>query len=96
MENFLHRESVEKVLYRGSMENCADPLLGIIRRESMEKFLYHGSVERVLYHRSMDDCVDLLLGIKHHNDSYAVVAWRSSYTMEVWKGSYIVEAEKIV
>ena len=29
MEKFLHRGSVEKVLYSGSMDDCADPLLGI-------------------------------------------------------------------
>ena len=57
-----------------------------------EKFLHRGSVERVLYHESMEDCADPLLGIKHHNDSYAVEAWRSSYTVKVWKGSYTVVA----
>nr|POE76415.1 hypothetical protein CFP56_19862 [Quercus suber] len=62
----------------------------------MEKFLHHGSVERVLHCGNMDDCFDPLLGIKHHNDSYAVEAWRSSYTVEVWKRSYIVEAWTIV
>ena len=86
------------VLYRGSMEDCADSLLGIkhhngfLRHGSVEKFLHRGSVERVLYHESMEDCADPLLGIKHHNDSYVVVAWRSSYTVEVWKGSYTMEA----
>ena len=56
----------------------------------MEKFLHHGNVERVLYCGSVEDCADLLLGIKHYNDSYAVVVWRSSYTMEVWKGTCII------
>ena len=53
-------------------------------------------MERVLHHGSIKDCADPLLGIKHHNDSHALVAWRSSYTVEVWKGSYTVEALKIV
>ena len=65
-------------------------------RGSWEKFLHHESVERVLYRESMEDCADPSLGIKHHNDSYAMVAWRSSYTVEVWKWSYTVEAWKIV
>ena len=29
MEKFLHRGSAERVLYRGSMDDYADPLLGI-------------------------------------------------------------------
>ena len=29
MEKFLHRGSAERVLYRGSMDDCADSLLGI-------------------------------------------------------------------
>ena len=29
MEKFLHRGSVQMVLYGGSMDNCTDPLLGI-------------------------------------------------------------------
>ena len=53
-----------------------------------EKFLHRGSVERVLHRRSMDDCANLLLGIEHHNDSYAVKAWRSSYTAEVRMSPY--------
>ena len=87
MEKFLHHGSVERVLYRGSMDNCADPLLGIEHHNrflccgSVEKFLHRGNVERVLYRGSMDDCVDPLLGIEHHNDSYVVEAWRSSYTV---------------
>ena len=44
----------------------------------------------------MDDCADSLLGIEHHNDSYAVEAWRSFYNMELWIGSIIVEAWMIV
>nr|POF09732.1 hypothetical protein CFP56_21371 [Quercus suber] len=80
---FLCRGIVGKFLHRGSVE-------------SVEKFLHYGSVERVLYSGSMDDCANPLLGIKHHNDSYPVVVWRSSYTMEVWKRSYIVEAWTIV
>ena len=28
-EKFLHRESVGRLLYNGSIEDCADPLLGI-------------------------------------------------------------------
>ena len=28
-EKFLHRRSVERVLYLGSMDDCTDPLLGI-------------------------------------------------------------------
>jgi len=64
---------VERFLYRGSIEDCVDSLLGIkhhnrfLRRGSAEKFLYNGSVEWVLYHGSMEDCVDSLLGFKHHN-----------------------------
>ena len=61
-------------------------------RTRVEKFLHGGSVERVLHRGSLEDCADPLLGIKHHNDYYAMEAWRSSYTMEVWKASYIVEA----
>ena len=75
MEKFLHRRSVERFLYRGSIVDCADSLLGIkhhnrfLRRGSAEKFLYSGSVEWVLRRGSMEDCVDPLLGIKNHNDS---------------------------
>ena len=64
---------MERVLYLGSMEGCADPLLGIkhhnrfLRRGSIEKFQHHGSVERVLHHGSIEDCADPLLGIEHHN-----------------------------
>ena len=74
MEKFLHYGSVERVLYCGSIEDCADPLLDIkdhnrfLCRGNVEKFLHHGSVERVLYRGSMDDCVDPLLGIKHNKD----------------------------
>ena len=52
---FLHRGSVARVLHCGSIEDCANLLLGIkhhnefLRRGSMEKFLHCGSVERVLY-----------------------------------------------
>ena len=96
MEKFLHRESVERVLHRGSIEDCTDPLLGIkhhngfLRRGSVEKFLHCGSVERVLYRGSIEDHAYLLLGFEHRNDSYLVVAWRSSYTVEVWKRSCII------
>ena len=62
----------------------------------MEKFLYCGSVERVPYLGSMDNYADPLLGIKLHNDSYAVVVWRSSYTVQMWKGSYTLEAWTVV
>ena len=101
MEKFLHSGSVERVLYRGSMDNRADPLLGIkhhnrfLPRGSVEKFLRRGSVERVLYRGSMDDCTGPLLGIKHHNRLLEQKR-RSSYTVEVWKGSYTVEAWMIV
>ena len=54
----------------------------------MGKFLHRGGLERVLHRRSMDDCANLLLGIEHHNDSYAVKAWRSSYTAEVRMSPY--------
>ena len=59
-------------------------------RTREEKFLHHGSVEKILYRGSIEDCADLLLGIKHHNDSYIMVVWRSSYTVEVWKRSFII------
>ena len=88
-EKFLHRGGVERVLHRESIEDCADPSLGIkhynrfLRCGNVEKFLHRGSVERVLHCGSMDDCADPLLGIEHHNDSCAVVAWGSSYSVEV-------------
>ena len=63
---------------------------------SVEKFLHRGSVEKVLHRRRVEDCAYLLLGIEHHNDSFALEAWRSSYTVEVWRGSYAVEAWMIV
>ena len=59
-------------------------------RTREEKFLHHGSVEKILYRGSIEDCADLLLGIKHHNDSYIMVVWRSSYTVEVRKRSFII------
>ena len=65
-------------------------------RTRKEKFLHHGSVERVLHCGSIEDYVDPLLGIKHHNDSYAMVAWRSSYIVEVFKGSNTMKAWTIV
>ena len=129
VEKFLHRGIAERVLYRGSMDDCANPLLGIehhndsnvmeawrssytlevgrqsyavevwrssstimIRGIKDEKLLHCGCAERVLCRGSMDDGANLLLGIMHHNDSYAVEAWRSSYIVEVCKGSYTVEA----
>ena len=49
-------------------------------------------MDSVQYRGSKDDWTDPLLGIEHHNDSYAVEAWRSSYTMVVWRGSSTVEA----
>ena len=60
----------------------------------MEKFLPRGSAERVLYRGSMEECTDPLLGIKHHNDSCAMEAWKSSYTVETWRSSYTVEGWK--
>ena len=63
---------------------------------SVGKFLHCGSVERVLHHGSIEDCAYPLLVVEHHNDSFALKAWRSSYTVEVWRGSYVVEAGTIV
>ena len=54
----------------------------MIPRTRDEKYLNHGSAKRFLYRRCMDNCADPLLGIEHHNDSYAVEAWRRSYTVE--------------
>ena len=68
----------------------------IPRRGSVEKFLQSGSVDSVQYRGSKDDHIDSLLGIGHHNDSYAVEAWRSSYTMVVLRGSSTVEAGTIM
>ena len=82
MEKFLHRGSVERVLYHESMDDCTDLLLVIKHHNrflchgSVEKSLHRGNVERFLHHGSMEDCADLLLGIKHHNDSYVMEAWR--------------------
>nr|POE76423.1 hypothetical protein CFP56_19870 [Quercus suber] len=76
-DKFLHRGSVERVLYCGSMDECTDLLL--------EKFLHRGSVEKDLYRGSMDDCANPLWGIEHHNVIDVVEAWRSSYAVEVWK-----------
>ena len=45
---------------------------------SVGKFQHRGSVESVLHRGSIQDCAYPLLGIKHHNDSYAMDAWRSS------------------
>ncbi|KAF3974108.1 hypothetical protein CMV_002534 [Castanea mollissima] len=73
-EKFLHRGSVERILRCGSIEGCADLLLGI---KYHNRFLHHGSVEKFLHCESMEDCADLLLGIKGHNDSYVVEAWRN-------------------
>ena len=89
VEKFLHRGNMERVLFHGSIKDCADPSLGIkhynrfLRCGNVEKFLHRGSVERVLHCGSMDDYADPLLGIEHHNDSCAVVAWGSSYSVEV-------------
>ena len=85
---FLHCGSVEKVIHRGRVEDCAYSLL--------DKFLHCGSVERVLCRGSMDYCADPFFGIKHHNDSFALEVRRSSYPMEVWRGSYVVEALMVV
>ena len=63
---------------------------------SVGKFLHCGSVETVLHHGSIEDCAYPLLVVEHHNDSFALKAWRSSYTVEVWRGSYAVEAWTIV
>nr|POE76416.1 hypothetical protein CFP56_19863 [Quercus suber] len=100
-EKFLHCGSVERVLYCGSMDDCADLLLGIEHHiDTNAVKVWRSStpwnVERFLYCGSMDHCTDPLLGIEHRNDTNAVKAWRSSYTVEVWKGSYIVEALTIV
>ena len=62
----------------------------------MEKFLRSGSVDSVQYRGSKDNYTDPLLGIEHHNDSYAVEAWRSFYTMVVWRGSSTEEAGTIM
>nr|POE61486.1 hypothetical protein CFP56_61610 [Quercus suber] len=94
-EKFLHCGNVGKVLHCGSIEDYADPLLGIehhnrfLHRGNVEKCIHRRSVERVLYCGIVEDCANLLLGIKHHNDSYAVVEWRSSYIMEVWKRTFM-------
>ena len=73
MEKFLYCGDVERVLYLGSMDGCADLLLGIKHHNrflchgSVKKFQHHESVERVLHCGSIEDCVDPLFGIKHHN-----------------------------
>jgi len=84
VEKFLHRGSAERVLYHGSMDDCADPLFDIEHHNdayAVEAWRSSYTVEvrkRVLYRGSMDDCVDPLLGIKPHNDSCAMEVWRSS------------------
>ena len=82
MEKFLYCGDVERALYLGSMDGCADLLLGIkhhnrfLCRDSLEKFLHRGYMEKVLHRGSIEDCADSLLGIKYHNDSYTVEAWK--------------------
>ena len=96
MEKFLHCGGVERVLYRGSIEDCADLLLGIkhhnrfLGRGSVEKFLHHGNVERVLHRGSIEDCVNPLLGIKHHNNSQnkrgeVLTSWKCGKGPIPWK-----------
>ena len=96
MEKFLHSGSVERVLYRGSMDNRADPLLGIkhhnrfLCRGSVEKFLHHGSLERVLYRGSIDDCANPLLGTKHQKDfqnkrGEVPIPWKCGKGPTLWK-----------
>ena len=87
MEKFLHCGSVERVLYCGTMDDCADPLLGIehhndscameVWRSSYTMEVWKGSytVEAwtiVLIHYWVSSTII---------DSYAVEAWRSSYTV---------------
>ena len=70
----------------------------------MEKFLHRVSMQRVLHRGSIEDCADPLLGINHRNDSYAVVAWRTSYTMEAknivlircWVSSTVIDSYAVV
>ena len=94
------RTREEKFLHRGSVEDYADPLLGIkhynrfLCHGSMEKFLHRGSVERVLHHGSTKDYTDLLLGIKHHTRLLKQEI-RSSYTVQLWKGSYTVKHRRL-
>ena len=53
-EKFLHCGTEDKVLRGGSVNDCADPLLGINTimnpRTKQEKFLHREIVERVLCH----------------------------------------------
>nr|POE76421.1 hypothetical protein CFP56_19868 [Quercus suber] len=76
--------------------HCLVSITVMTPRAGEEKFLDRGSLERVLQCGSMDDCADPLLGIKHHNDTYVVIAWSHSYTVEVWKWSNIEDACTIV
>ena len=68
-EMFVHRGCVERVLHHGSIEDYADPLLGItgamIPRTREEKLLHLGSEEIVQHRRRIKDYADLFLGIKH-------------------------------
>ena len=43
MEKFLHHGSVERVLYRESIEDCAYPLLGIVHQNDFNAMEVWGS-----------------------------------------------------
>ena len=94
MEKFLYCGSVERVPYLGSMDNYADPLLGIkLHNDSYAVETWRSSYIVELWKGAYSVEAKKIVLIRYWVlstiiDSYAVVAWSSSYIGEVWKRSH--------
>ena len=66
---------------------CVLSIIMIPTPGSMGKFQYRGNVEKVLLRGRVEECAYPWLGIEHHNDSYAMEAWKVPTPWKCGEGS---------